>query len=223
VLGTVPVEEDGSAYFTAPAGVPLGFQALDSHGRAVQVMRSLTYLQPGQTLACVGCHEHRETAPRNRDLAALRREPSTIKPGPDGSDPLSYPILVQPVLDRSCVSCHGGNEPAGGIRLTGEPDGHYTASYNALAPRVSIAQWTSSGDFRQTNSEPLAQPDFFGARGSVLMKLLDAGHYDVKLSDEDLERLVTWMDANALFYGTFDYEAQARQQLGERIAGPALE
>jgi hypothetical protein len=31
------------------------------------------------------------------------------------------------------------------------------------------------------------------------------------------------MDANALFYGTFDVAAQSRQQRGERIAGPALE
>jgi hypothetical protein len=33
----------------------------------------------------------------------------------------------------------------------------------------------------------------------------------------------TWMDANALFYGTFDPADQARQLRGERIAGPALE
>jgi hypothetical protein len=31
------------------------------------------------------------------------------------------------------------------------------------------------------------------------------------------------MDANALFYGTFDRQDQARQQRGQRIAGPALE
>jgi len=37
-----------------------------------------------------------------------------------------------------------------------------------------------------------------------------------------MERLVTWMDANALFYGTFDPEGQARQLRGERIDGPSL-
>jgi hypothetical protein len=54
------------------------------------------------------------------------------------------------------------------------------------------------------------------------MKLL-GDHYKVKLSPSDLERLVTWMDANALFYGTFRPEDQARQQRGERIEGPGLE
>ena len=63
VLGTVPVEEDGSAYFRVPAGVILFFQALDARGVAVQTMRSATHVQPGQTLSCIGCHEHRQQAP----------------------------------------------------------------------------------------------------------------------------------------------------------------
>ncbi|MGB2820871.1 MAG: hypothetical protein WBF17_07815, partial [Phycisphaerae bacterium] len=46
VLGTVPIEPDGSAYFRMPAGVNVFFQALDAHGRAVQTMRTVTYVQP---------------------------------------------------------------------------------------------------------------------------------------------------------------------------------
>ncbi|HSH16031.1 MAG TPA: discoidin domain-containing protein, partial [Verrucomicrobiae bacterium] len=57
VLGTVPVEADGSAYFRVPSGVALFFQALDAQGRAVQTMRSATHVQPGQTLSCNGCHD----------------------------------------------------------------------------------------------------------------------------------------------------------------------
>ncbi len=223
VLGTAPVEADGSAYFEAPAGVPLAFQALDAEGRAIQVMRSVTYLQPGQTLSCIGCHEDRSESPASRGFLAVSRPPSPLRPGPDGSKPLSYPILVQPVLDRACVGCHGATDPAGGVRLTGEPEERYTVSYNQLAPRVSIAQWTGGLDFTVANSEPLAQPDFFGARGSSLDRLLRAGHHGVELTADEWERLVTWMDANALFYGTFDHEDQARQQRGERIDGPGLE
>ena len=225
VLGTVPVERDGSAYFSAPAGVPLAFQALDKLGRAVQVMRSLTYLQPGEHASCVGCHELRTTAPPLRPVAlALSRPPSPITPGPGGSRPLSYPRLVQPVLDKHCVRCHNREKPEGGVLLTGEPAGRYTVSYNALAPRVSYSAWGGKpGDFRKVNSEPLSRPRFFGAHGSRLMTLLLDGHYGVALSHEDIERLATWMDANALFYGTFDPADQARQQRGQRIAGPALQ
>jgi hypothetical protein len=224
VLGTVPVEADGSAYFRAPAKVALAFQALDELGQAVQTMRSVTYLQPGETTSCIGCHESRSTAPPSgRQPLALAHPPSVIEPGPPGSAPLSYPILVQPVLDRHCVSCHKKEKPEGGVILTGEPQGRFTVSYHALAPRVPYSAWGGQpGDFRVVNSEPLTQPGFFGACGSPLMKLLRDGHEKVSLTPTDFERLATWMDANALFYGTFDPADQARQLRGEQIAGPAL-
>ena len=228
VLGTVPVEADGSACFRAPAGIALSFQALDDLGQAAQVMRSVSYLQPGEAASCVGCHEPRLSAPavKNTTPLATQRPPSTIMPGPDGSNPLSYPMLVQPVLDNHCVRCHSGAKPAGptgtAIVLTGEPAGRYTTSYNTLIERVSYSAW-GRGDFPDGNSEPLAQPGFFGAKGSPLIKMLLAGHHDVKLGADELDRLVTWIDANALFYGTFFPEEQAKQQRGERIAGPGLE
>jgi hypothetical protein len=225
VLGTVPVEPDGSAYFSAPAGIPLCFQALDARGQAVQIMRSLTYLQPGEQASCIGCHERRDTAsaPSGAPLA-LRRPPSEIRPGPDGSNPFSYPLLVQPVLDRKCVSCHRAGKAEGNVVLTGEPQGTYTVSYQHLAPRVSFSAWAGKpGDFRQVNQEPMTAPNFFGARGSRLMQDLLAGHQGVTLAPEEIERLVTWMDANALFYGTFELADQAKQQAGQRIAGPKIQ
>ena len=48
VLGTAPVEADGSVYCEVPAGVPVYFQAVDDKGRAVQSMRSATYVHPGR-------------------------------------------------------------------------------------------------------------------------------------------------------------------------------
>ncbi len=223
VLGTVPVEADGSALFRAPARVPLALQALDASGQAVQVMRSVTYLQPGERVSCVGCHEPRMHAPRPRGGTGAGADPSAIVPGPEGSKPLCYPILVQPVLDKHCVSCHGTAKVEGGVRLTGEPEGHFTRSYNAPAPRVPYAEWGKPGDFRVANSEPMTRPEFFGVRKSGLMQLVRDGHYGVKLGAEEFERLATWADANALFYGSFEPADQARQLRGERIAGPRVQ
>ena len=73
------------------------------------------------------------------------------------------------------------------------------------------------------NNEPITTPGFFGAKGSALGKLLRKGHYNVTMPPEDWQRLITWMDANGLFYGTFDPAEQARQRRGERIAGPKIE
>lgn len=216
VLGTVPVEMDGSALFEVPARTPVMFQALDGQGRAVQTMRSLVYLQPGESQSCVGCHEHRmKVAAPVRPALALRHAPSKIKPGPEGSRPFSYPRLVQPVLDRHCVSCHDGKEPRRPV-LTGEPEGVFTKSYNALVERVSFTAWNRP----QQNYEPLTEPLRFGALGSPLMKMLENGHGKVALTPNDLERLYTWMDANALFYGTFDVNEQKKQVAGEVIQGP---
>jgi len=107
VLGTVPVEEDGSAYFRLPVGKPVFLQALDKDGFAVQSMRSDLYVQPGETLICQGCHDPRpERRSLGRSPIAMRRPASQIQPDVEGSNPFSYPRLVQPVLDRYCVDCH---------------------------------------------------------------------------------------------------------------------
>jgi len=108
VLGTVPVEEDGSAYFRVPSGVPYFFQALDEKGVAIQTMRTLTEVMPGETASCVGCHENRAFAPLLQPVMpkALKRGASKISPDPVGTLPFRYTELVQPVLDRHCVSCH---------------------------------------------------------------------------------------------------------------------
>jgi len=216
MLGTVPVEADGSAYFEAPARTPLMFQALDAQGRAVQIMRSLVYLQPGEAETCIGCHEHRmKKEPPRAQAQAIQRAPSAIKPGPDGTKPFSYPRLVQPILDKHCVSCHDGKEPKRPV-LTGAPEGWASKSFNALIKRVAYSGWNNPNG----NGEPLTEPLRFGARASPLAKMLEQGHGKVVLTHEEWERLNLWMDANGAFYGTFDAAEQKRQLAGEAIAEP---
>jgi len=82
VLGTVDVEEDGSCCFECPSRVPVYFQMLDDRGRMVQNMRSWTMVLPGETLACVGCHErkHDTYLDRRPVTLALKKPPQKIKP-----------------------------------------------------------------------------------------------------------------------------------------------
>jgi hypothetical protein len=153
------------------------------------------------------------------------------KERPRESRPLSYPLLVQPVLDRHCIKCHGGERTEGNLILTGQVpesnDGErspFSYSYLALAPLVKYAQWpVFDEDFRRSNSEPVTKPDFFGSRSSPLITMLREGHESVELSDKEFERLITWADNNVLFYGTFDPEEQARQLSGKRIKGPLVD
>ncbi len=216
VLGTVPVEPDGSAYFRAPARTPVLFQAHDDQGRAGQTKPSRVDHPPGENQSCNGCHDHRHfTAAPTALPLALQRPPSSIHPGPDGSRPFSYPRLVQPVLDQHCVRCHDGKEPDRPV-LTGEPEAGFTKSYLALAPHVAFSAWGRP----DRNHEPLTEPLRFGALASPLHALLEQGHGEVELTPADRERLDTWMDANALFYGTFDPAEQQKQQAGQAIQAP---
>ena len=63
ILGTVPVETDGSAYFDIPAMRSVFFVALDKDRLAVKRMQSFLSTMPGETTSCVGCHEGRLTTP----------------------------------------------------------------------------------------------------------------------------------------------------------------
>ena len=213
VMGTVPVEGDGSAYFRVPSGIPVFFQALDHRGLALQTMRTLTYVQPNETLSCIGCHEPRLTAPPPGPLPlAARRLPSKLAPGPEGSWPLRFDRLVQPVLDRHCASCHrpGAKDPAGAaIDLTA------SRAYDTL---IGYA----GGQLRELALEK--DQSIVGqcpASNSKLFRLVagDQEHYGTRLAPEDVDRLVTWMDTYAHRLGSFsDPQEEQLRQLRRDIA-----
>ena len=197
VLGTVPVEPDGSAHFRMPAGVCVFFQALDSEGQAIQTMRTLTYAQPGRTMACIGCHENRAEAPANAYAHAASREPSPLTPGPDGSWPLRYDRLVQPVLDRHCVRCHS---PQGKPKACKKMDLTAAKSYDALYNYGKPSLFEAIRDpYRKGRSVPGQG----AAATSVLLAHLRRGHQAVKLPPDALECLITWMDTYGQRQGHF--------------------
>ncbi len=224
VLGTVPVEGDGSACFEVPAGKLLYFQALDARGMALQSMRSGTYFHAGQRMACQGCHEPKRRAAKVTAPVrlALRRPPSKILPDCQGSNPFNYVRLVQPVLDRNCVGCH---REKNALDLTGaveswidrdKNDCRYTRSYVHLAADYGF--WFHALNHCLNTSGvhggSRTIPGKFGARASRLLDYLDERHHGVKLSDEDFHRMALWLDCNSEFLGAYEEaEAQAHGKL----------
>jgi hypothetical protein len=220
VLGTVPVETDGSAYFTLPVHVPVFFQALDEQGLAVQSMKSDTYAQPGETLMCQGCHNptHKIVASTTPSGLAFRRAPSVIAPDVEGSNPFSFPRLVQPILDRACVDCHAKSkdQPKAMDLAKGDfrknPNNWYTSYANLrnFAHFADNAGWT----------EPRTIPGRFGARASRLYQLLLKDHYGVKLTPDELHRIALWLDCNSDFFGAYEHTVE---QAEGKIVQPSLE
>jgi len=106
ILGTTPVEEDGSAIFKIPANTPLAFQPLDENGNAVQLMRSWVTAMPGETMSCIGCHESPGKVPIPRRTAASTKMPAILDEWFGPARGFDFEREVQPVLNRYCVSCH---------------------------------------------------------------------------------------------------------------------
>ncbi len=214
VLGTAPVEADGSAHFKLPAGAPVYFQLLDANGLAVQTMRSDTYVHPGETLVCAGCHESRlkssGTAARHTPLA-LRHPPAELKPEVEGAYPITFPHLVQPVLDAKCVACHDREKKA--PRLHGDRWGKYgwSEAYQSLH---KYSWGKSGGNGTALTERQYSLPLQEGARVSRLYQVLARGHHDVVLKPEEMRRITLWLDCNSNFYGAYtEPERQARGEL----------
>jgi hypothetical protein len=215
VLGTVPVEEDGSVHFECPTGTGIAFQLLDENGMMVQNMRSDTYLHPGETMSCIGCHEDKHEAPKVEGVPmALRRPPSKIKPEAPGSYPITFPRLVQPVLDKH-PEFFADLYPD--KNLSGTDFGKYGWSQAMLT--LSKDAWGRHGGngalYKLNDGWSYSRPMKEGARISRLWKKMEAADVWKKLPPEDIRRITLWLDCNSNFYGA--YKETAKQARGEVV------
>lgn len=198
ILGTVPVEADGSAYFTLPSDRFVYFQLLDAEGLMVQSMRSGTMVQSGETTSCVGCHEDRRSAPPHSLVPrAATRSPSRLDGWFGPAREFNYVAEVQPVWDRHCVRCHDTGQPAGKIlSLAGDRDLVFNTSYNELWRKKYV---------NVPGAGPAAtQPAYgWGSHRSRLVEALRQQKCGVQLTPEEFARVVTWVDLNAPFYPSY--------------------
>lgn len=210
VLGTVPVESDGSVSFEAPAGKALHLQLLDDRGRALQTMRSFTGLMPGEKRGCVGCHERHSKAPVSSRAEALLRAPRQLTPPSWGTGTVSYNKQVQPVLSRYCGRCHTGTgEGRAKLDLTVKPSGVYREPYvslvmSGLAGALLCENYAQSDPASYVTAPPLKSLSY----ASPLVRLLMSGqHHGVTLDPQSLEALITWIDVNCPYLGEEEVRA----------------
>ena len=206
ILGTVPVEADGSAFFEVPAVRAVFFVALDADDLAVKRMQSFATVEPGESVSCVGCHEARvRTPPSGREggkLLATRREPSRIAPVAGAPDVFDFPRDVQPVLDALCVKCHGydkteaGGPRSGRIILSGDRGPMFSHSYYTM----TIAALFSDG---RNQPKRNYAPRTLGSSASRILARLDGTHHGVRATPEQKRTLRLWIDSGAPYPGTY--------------------
>jgi hypothetical protein len=202
VLGTVPIADDGSASFTAPAGKVLYFHLLDKDFNELQRMRSVVQLQPGEQRSCVGCHEPRTGAPVGQIRKPLARTAQALVPPPWGAEPFDYERFVQPVLDANCVRCHDTKSDSK-LDLRRDRDAkRVPTSYRSLI----AGGWVHYFDWHYGSRHFKAEPLSFGTKKSKLFTVLaDKEHKDVALKPEELRALKAWIDLNCPLWPDYTF------------------
>jgi len=221
IWGTVPVEEDGSVNFKVPPVTGIYFQLLDEKGRALQTMRSITHVMPGETRGCLGCHQTKAITPPPKPSFATRRAPSEITPPVWGDETVNFPRFVQPTLDKYCISCHGSSEPKAGLNLTyrTEPGTLISWPYVSLVygnNPSTFKEWTEKSiagmiapyyvypnkDEKYPTTETVVPPMTALSYKSKLVDFATSGkHNGVKVTPEEEMRLVAWVDALCPYLG----------------------
>jgi formylglycine-generating enzyme required for sulfatase activity len=217
-LGTVPVNADGSALFKVPANTPIALQPLDAEGKALQVMRSWFTARNGEYLSCVGCHERASFTPQTV-AAKVPGAPSAIEPWRGPARNFEFAREVQPVLDAYCVRCHNEPDPPPAERFGdrrwlpdlrgGQVISDWKTKMAGQAPKGMAGKFSVSyANLHRYVRRPGIESDIhlfvpleWHADTTELMLLLQKGHHGVKLSEEAMDRLVTWIDLNAPFHG----------------------
>ena len=196
-LGTIPVEPDGSVIFKAPANTPISIQPIDKDGVALQWMRSWVVGQPGEMVSCVGCHESQNQIVIPKRVAASRMRPQALTPPEGGVRPFTFDLEIQPILDRSCISCHQGESKIPDLRAGTKDKLGFGTSYINLHPYVR--RQGGEGDMA------VLAPYEYHPNTSELVRMLKKGHHDVTLSDKEWRTLYNWIDYNAPYRGSFNH------------------
>lgn len=225
----VPIEEDGSAYFEAPAMREIYFQILDENGMELHRMTSGVQIMPNEKVGCIGCHEPRNytiSADMDRLPLAAQKPPHPVQM-PESMDNsltdgiIDYTKLVQPILDKYCTSCHSGSDPQGGYDLSGDKTRYFNMSYDNLLGRSrsyrqhdmetgemkpeEAAKGTPLVHFYWLLWTPTAvhRPLQSGSHVSRLPTCFTAEHCGDTVPEEDLRKIWLWMDANVPYYATY--------------------
>ncbi len=195
LLGTVPLEADGSAIFKVPANTPIVIQPLDENGAAIQWMRSWFTGMPGEIVSCIGCHEDLNQIAMPKRVIASTIKPHKLTPPEGGSRPMTFDLEIQPILDRACVACHDGNK-AFSLKYEGVDKFGYGKSYLNFHPYIH--RQGGEGD------QPVLSPYEYHPNTSELVRMLKKGHHNVKLTDKEWRALYNWIDFNAPYKGYFN-------------------
>lgn len=211
LYGTTPIEKDGSVVFNIPANQPITVQLLDKDHQSITLMRSWFTAMPGEMLSCIGCHEDQNQAPPAKKTIAAQKKPAELTPWYGPARTISYLNEIQPILDKNCIACHNAESK----KQKGIPD---LATLDRILIDTTPGWSCGPGSISYLNLHPFVRrngpegdyhgltPTEFHVDTSELYQILKKGHYNVKLNDEEWDRIITWMDMNVPYTGSWEGE-----------------
>ena len=238
ILGTVPIESDGSIAMQVPPGEAIFFQMLDEEGRAIHVMRSFTNVMPGEVRGCFGCHESQLSVPvaATIGVAMTKGAQPPVPPRWGVEESVSYARFAQPVFDKHCADCHQNpeHEAFAKLNLTRRPSTHgwrgwvysqrdvspFSEPYLSLVSGVTPWGVAKPRDERNVpknlagvyvvegynQMDPIhlvTLPPYsvFSPVSPLVNNAMSGEHHGVRVTGEDLERLIAWVDCNGPYLG----------------------
>ena len=221
ILGTVPVNADGSAYFTIPANTPLSLQPLDEQGQALQLMRTWLVGMPGERVSCVGCHESEAGSTVARDARGTRRGRRRLSPGTGrraASASSARSSRCSTATASAATTARRPSRPAwrrADHRLA-DADGRPLAGRRQVHQVVCRAAPVPAAAGIEGDRRMLSPLDYHFSQ-TELGQMLRKGHHGVALDAETCERLAAWLDLNAPFYGTWGEIPQFTEGYGLKL------
>ena len=214
-LGIAPVEDDGSVYLEAPVAKQLIFQVLDENFMAVQSMRSVAFVHPGEQLSCLGCHESTQRAAmRPSSPLAMTRPPSKLQPECGPVEPVSYYRQIKPIFEQRCLPCHHEKHK-------GPQDMRYETLKEDYTFWFSGAMFTQmTTDYSGVHGGSRTIPGRFGASASKIGQALLSPLHLEAVSSKDRHQIIQWLDCNSLRLGAYIRE---EAQLKGELVWPTLD
>lgn len=183
---------DTSFLAKIPADVPFTFQTLDENGLVLNVSQTWHQVRPGEVRNdCGGCHAHAQrgtpfssTAAAKPDFEISDLTHSTPLLFKDRSGKTGIKVLasravdveyyrdIKPILERSCVSCHSGEEAAAELVLDDNVlvkgfENTYHRLANDGSAKYGRSPMIKNGQWRQSNASRYIRK--FQSRRSLLI------------------------------------------------------
>jgi hypothetical protein len=198
---------DTSFLAKIPADTPFTFQTLDRHGAVLNTAQTWHQVRPGEVRTdCGGCHAHSQQPLDFERTAAARPDyqvwdlvhetplVTRTADGRNGMKVVAAPAVnveflrdIRPILDRSCVSCHGGSAPAGNLRL--DDRATYTVEPAKTHGEI-VLPMSLPGDYARLAHDQAAQWGYKPVAAGGKFRLHQASRYIRMLQSR--RSLLTW-------------------------------